>query len=282
MHHRLVYQRKQGFTLVELAIVLVIIGIILASVMKGRDILSSAETTRQTQGFFLKWLTITNDYYKAVRRPLSDGIHTPNNAIVDGFCDNALGGYTSSRDEILDAANTVGIDPCSLIQTNLNDLTDGKYTCPGHLNPFQTMLDTEFAGKVRTYVAWMTYKLTFPDGQGSGGQETRTQNVLAFLNVPLAYAKRLDATIDGSVDGASGTCLNLSDIPEGIAVNQEVLSNPSKIVAATNNLGKKRFTTIKTFKDPKPTPPNTCTPADWPTSADHRNHIFTVGIVLDY
>jgi prepilin-type N-terminal cleavage/methylation domain-containing protein len=277
MLNRLVHQKEKGFTLVEMAIVLVIIGIILAAVMKGRDLISSGEETRQEQSFFQKWLTITNDYYKATKRPLGDGKKYGGfETTSDGYSDTLYAWNSAARDMVFNATNTVGMDPCMLVKSNLNDLSTGTNTCPESLNPFQTMLDTEFSGKVRTYVAWLNYTLTLDDATGSG-TELRRKNVLAFINVPIAYAKRLDSTIDGTVDGAAGKCLNLTGTDgTPITVDSNILNNGLDWtdISSTNY--------VTTSGGGESSDAQTCTPADWATDAGNRDVLYTVGIVLDY
>lgn len=59
------HQKEQGFTLVELAIVLVIIGLIVSSVLVGQDLIRSAElraTTKQYQEFQVAVNTFINKF----------------------------------------------------------------------------------------------------------------------------------------------------------------------------------------------------------------------------
>ncbi len=280
MHNKRLHNKQQGFTLVEMAIVLVIIGIILAAVMKGRDLISSSEETRQEQSYFMKWLTITDDYYKAVKRPLGDG--DKNGGLSgqgsDGYCDNIFGGRPNNFNTIFNATNTVGVDPCSLVKTNLNDLTQSAYACVDNLNPFQTMIDTDFAGKIRVYVGWCNYNLEFPDAAGTG-TELRRKNVLAFFNVPVGYAKRLDSTIDGTVNGKAGKCLNLTENALTPSTNVNILGN-GPVVSLTANPA--RLTTTTGLGGTAAISATTNYPYSWPTQASERGQLLTVGIVLDY
>lgn len=268
-----------GFTLVEMSLVLVIIGIILASVMKGRDLITSAQESQQEQNYFQKWLTITNDYYTATRNVLGDGVDFGGqDDQPDGFADLMYSYEEDHRDQIMNALNTVGIDPCVLVKSNLNDLdiANSAYVCPNNLNPFQTMLDTEFSGKVRTYVAWLAYHIVMPNAAGKTGKEHRDVNMLAFINVPIAYAKRLDATIDGVVDGTSGKCRNIiTKIDTEYPVTENILNNGLNSITGAGYT--ERYTTTGGTEFHQ-----LYSPSDWATDASNRDLLYTVGILLDY
>ena len=71
---------KKSFTLIEIGIVLIVIGIILASIMSGVDIIKSGESKQFYQTFARKWSTVIDGYYDRMGKELSDS----NN---DGFFD---------------------------------------------------------------------------------------------------------------------------------------------------------------------------------------------------
>jgi len=54
---------NKGFTLIEIAIVLIIIGIIIGAVVKGKDIVRSAEQKRIYSKFLNSWEVAYNTYY---------------------------------------------------------------------------------------------------------------------------------------------------------------------------------------------------------------------------
>ena len=54
---------EKGFTLIEMAIVLIIIGIIIGAVVKGKDVIKSAEQKRLYNSFIREWQTAYNNYY---------------------------------------------------------------------------------------------------------------------------------------------------------------------------------------------------------------------------
>ena len=53
----------EGFTLIELSIVLIIIGLLLGAIVKGKDLIRSAELKKFYNGFIKQWELIYNNYY---------------------------------------------------------------------------------------------------------------------------------------------------------------------------------------------------------------------------
>ena len=65
--------QRAGFTLIEMAIVLVIIGIIIGAVMKGRDLIKSAQIKNAYETFFAAHYKIITAYYDKTGKILADG-----------------------------------------------------------------------------------------------------------------------------------------------------------------------------------------------------------------
>ena len=66
-----------GFTLVEMAVVLVIIGVIIGAVMIGRDVQRNAEYTRIKQKFVDQWVVTYNSYQQRYGAPIGDNQAAP-------------------------------------------------------------------------------------------------------------------------------------------------------------------------------------------------------------
>lgn len=253
---RATFRTQAGFTLVEMSLVLVIIGIILASVMKGRDIISTSEATRDKHVYFTKWITLANDYYKATGENIADGVRNGGNETMpDGYVDGVYLAENATTEDnrayIKSAFQTIGTDPCTVLKGNVYGDTSNP-VCNNNLNPFAYRLSSEFVGKITITMGFGSYTIASDDGR------SRQRNFLVFVNVPLGYAKRLDATIDGSVDGTSGSCLNFS---------QEVKDTYDP------------YTDIPT----QGTTFDSTSPLEiWPVEATNRNNLFLVGIMLDY
>lgn len=73
MHTR----RMRGFTLVEMAVVLVIIGVIMSAVMIGRDVQRNAEYTKIRQTFINQWAVVYNSYVQRTGVVIGDNLASP-------------------------------------------------------------------------------------------------------------------------------------------------------------------------------------------------------------
>ncbi|MBL4661821.1 MAG: prepilin-type N-terminal cleavage/methylation domain-containing protein [Alcanivoracaceae bacterium] len=87
---------QSGFTLVEMAIVLVIIGLILGAVSIGKDLQRDAEYTKVKQKFVDQWVSAYNAHYQRAGVVLADDETRPQ-IMVNGF-DHIQGGTASGGD----------------------------------------------------------------------------------------------------------------------------------------------------------------------------------------
>ena len=91
-------RNEKGFTLIEMAIVLIIIGIIIGAVVKGKDVIKSAEQKRLYSSFVREWQTVYNNYYDRTGWILGD-LNTADNTggTRDGYCSGATEANLNSQ-----------------------------------------------------------------------------------------------------------------------------------------------------------------------------------------
>jgi len=126
-------QNQKGFTLVEIAIVLVIIGLLLGGVLKGQELIENSKVKSVTQDFD----NITAAYYSYKDRTNEIAGDDANAASDDGIASDDATFWTDLRGEGFikgDAADTNGPDHALNGQFSLRQAqaaaTSGSFTVP--------------------------------------------------------------------------------------------------------------------------------------------------------
>lgn len=165
---------ESGFTLIEMAIVLIIIGIIIGGVVKGKDVMKSAEQKRLYNTFVREWQVAYNNYYDRTGWILGDD-NSVDNATRDGRCGN--GGVATE-------ANLVS----QLTRVGLNPPADG----PTGVSNVRTYTDSNG----RQYTLTLTFD--YDSDIGNFIRMTSTNGV------PVDFGLTCDRIIDGTADGQTG------------------------------------------------------------------------------
>ena len=165
--------KRSGFTLIELSIVLIIIGLIIGGVMKGKDLIRSADQKKIYNTWVRQWQVVANTYQDRTGGILGDGEvnggKTGKNP--DGRCDNVLLYNTTT---VQDKLKAIGLDiPVSNIATSNGGSHEiqGKYT----------------AQTAQAHLQFVNNK-----------------NVLRIDNVPTDVAIAFDTMTDGTADPQAG------------------------------------------------------------------------------
>jgi prepilin-type N-terminal cleavage/methylation domain-containing protein len=171
---------NKGFTLIEMAIVLIIIGIIIGAVVKGKDIIRGAEQKKIYTKFFSEWRIAYLNFYDRTGKILGD---TNDDGQADGIaCALLLSGgagppaYYGILPVGLEVPTTNGTDACTY-----------NYTDSG--------------GNIRNLVVSFFY-------EGTGGA-VGTYNYMQILTIPNELAIAIDRMVDGEADGTAGDFLKL-------------------------------------------------------------------------
>ncbi|TAN45217.1 MAG: prepilin-type N-terminal cleavage/methylation domain-containing protein [Nitrospirae bacterium] len=247
LHKRLAAGNEKGFTLIEMAIVLVIIGIIIGSIMKGRDVIKGSQIKEFANAYVGKWQTMVNQYYDKTGQNLAD---TSRNGGTIAFADN-LDGYMdgaatdllaadADRVRVIAAMRRVGIDPCQIVKSKLFDAAPGAAPatqCADSKNVGQTKVDGEFSANQTVTVGFTNLRLTLAG-------IVQKKNVLYFTGMPLDVAIAIDKIYDGADSGEGGSIVNLGCANDaantGAAIAQtanaaaNVASAPARWAVATN------------------------------------------------
>ncbi|WP_354319795.1 prepilin-type N-terminal cleavage/methylation domain-containing protein [Pseudacidovorax sp. 1753] len=198
---------QQGFTLVEMAVVLIVIGVIISAVMIGRDVQRNAEYVRVRQTFINQWAEAYNAYRQRYGIPIGDNAAQPR--------------------QMVNGTNFAG-NGNSLSGGNMTNVTPPPAICSGGAGPnMSRQADTQLdlIGLMREA------GIELPPGRGAGledryvyqdsnGNPQEIQvcfqwnrpgfpggsgNVMVITGLTPDLARSLSAGLKGSVDANSGT-----------------------------------------------------------------------------
>ena len=175
-----VLKNNKGFTLVELAIVLVIIGLILGSVLKGKDLINSAKQKQFYNAFVKTWELSIISYYDRTGYLLGDG---DDNGGTAGGTPNGVFDYINSAAEFSRVNSALQEKGLQVPETNT--ATSYQYSFTGAYSGNQNV----------------TLLLYYRTNYG------RTDNTMLLFYVPTDLAYSLDKMIDGQVDATQGRCV---------------------------------------------------------------------------
>lgn len=187
-HGRPYAWRHRGLTLIEAAIVLAIIGVVMASVLQGRQLIASAEykSFRQALGDYAEAFHVFRNRYNALPGDLDDAVATAdlnqNGGNGDGVIDQ---GPTCDADSDESCLAWQHLRAASLLKGNPG--TAGAAAPPAHV----------WSGRISGF-------FTGDQGNSEFGHK------LFATGVPVEIARRLDVDVDdglcngGAVSSASG------------------------------------------------------------------------------
>jgi prepilin-type N-terminal cleavage/methylation domain-containing protein len=209
-------RNQSGFTLIEIAIVLVIIGLLLGGVLKGQELINSAKVKNFATDFRNIPLFIYGyqDKYKAL-----PGDHATVTTAITGSteCTPATAGKCAPGNGVLDGT------------WNANGITDESFVFWQHVR-----LAGFAAGPTNT--ADVTYAPRNADGGLIGIQSTVTPYILGMTGTYMIcsdgilgkFAKQLDTTVD---DGNTATGV-MRSVPSGSAVGTAGTATASVVEAS--------------------------------------------------
>ncbi|QOC22183.1 type II secretion system protein [Wenzhouxiangella sp. AB-CW3] len=198
--------RQSGFTLVEMAVVLAVIGLILGAVMIGLDIQRNAEYTKVKQKFIDQWVVAYNAYYQRTGVPVGDSQIQPQ-LMVNG-------------ERFVDSGNSSGGD--------MSDIEPLEVICEGDNPALDGLANVDADRSLRTLM--LQAGVTLPPGRGEGFEDryvyldsngnpqeiqvcfgwnppdtpSGSGNVMVITGLTPDLARYLDQAIDGQADAREG------------------------------------------------------------------------------
>ncbi len=222
--------KQQGFTLVEMSVVLLVIGLILGAVSIGKDVQRNAEYMKVKQKFLDQWASAYNDYYLRTGVVPADSQTAPR-MMVNGALFTGASGVVSGGNM---TAATGPVELCTPELFNEMDRT-GVRMPPGRAEGSEdryVYLDSNGnPQEIRICFKWNNPTTA----SGSG-------NMMVVKGLTPDLARTLDQAIDGKADAQEGL-FRLNGVANGTAGgpgiewtgNNTQTSCSSATTTATNN-----------------------------------------------
>jgi prepilin-type N-terminal cleavage/methylation domain-containing protein len=216
------FRGNKGFTLIEMAIVLVIIGLILGAVSVGKDLQRNAEYKKIKQKFVDQWAQGYNQYYEKYGVVLGDDEVEPTFAV----CGASICGGTGRHNALValgtNSSNTIANPPDRLCQGETTDTQPGSTRGPRgpagvrNAQALHSFFDQagirmppgRAEGKEDLYLYLDTngnpmeiqicFQWNLADTSSGSG------NVMVIAGLTPDLARALDAMIDGKPDAQEG------------------------------------------------------------------------------
>jgi prepilin-type N-terminal cleavage/methylation domain-containing protein len=245
---------QRGFTLVEMAIVLVIIGLILGAITIGKDVQRNAEYTKVKQKFIDQWVLAYNAHVQRTGVVVADNQVAPR-LMVNGTNYTGGSGVVSGGNMATVAAQpricrgVLGAQMAGTVQANvsLRDLMQaaGVRMPPGRAEGSEdryVYLDTNGnPQEIQVCFGWNPPNLA----EGSG-------NVMIISGLTPDLARALDQMIDGKADSREGMfrqqgILNATNNAPGAPWaldNQNSIADTGVAVVAGANLDEQQIANV--------------------------------------
>ena len=221
----MVNKKQSGFTLVEIAIVLVIIGLLLGGILKGQELINSARVRNmadQNSGIQAAYFGFIDRY----RQVPGDWAALPAAQAI-GDATVTLGGNGNGRidNDITEAAAVFS-------QLSKSNFLGGGFT-PATLATAPAN-EGDYIANIASPVNAFNGPLILTRNAGYSGTTSTRLNLHMGVNVPVSIARELDIKVD---DGLPNTGVLRMTIPDGTVTTFDTISFVSNVATCTTDTG---------------------------------------------
>lgn len=250
-----IYQNQKGFTLVELAIVMTIIGLLIGGILKGQELINNARitsTVAQVKAYQAA-VTTFRDQYQATPGDMLNGqtrLPNCNNAMCNGNGDGLIGGgdWTVAQ-AALAATNTAGgemtlawihLKTANLIEGIAASGTTSVAPAFGTTNPMSRLAGSGFKIASNTGTATPSTSSVVPGGVVAilmnGAVTTAISATNGVTALTPGQAAQLDRRLDDGV-GDTGSVVAMSATESGCHDDDGVYAESSSARACSLVIG---------------------------------------------
>ncbi|AWB59183.1 hypothetical protein DBO93_17525 [Colwellia sp. Arc7-D] len=189
------FRKNSGFTLIEMSLVLVIIGLILGAVSISGNLQKSAATKAAYTDFIYPWAGVYRSYHQLTGRVLGDSAVSPSGR-VNGSLDDPICLDSVVDDE--DTDDTLRVQLLNLkmdLPTGRGEFKETNYVVTDKdSNPRQIELCFAYTD------SWIVgYK-----DKAKNNPVIKNSNVMIIKNLPIELAEEIDVLVDKTVNGTTG------------------------------------------------------------------------------
>ena len=221
----MVNKKQSGFTLVEIAIVLVIIGLLLGGILKGQELINSARVRNmadQNSGIQAAYFGFIDRY----RQVPGDWAALPAAQAI-GDATVTLGGNGNGRID-----NTLAEAAAVFSQLSKSNFLGGGFT-PATLATAPAN-EGDYIANIASPVNAFNGPLILTRNAGYSGTTSTRLNLHMGTNVPVSIARELDIKVD---DGLPNTGVLRMTIPDGTVTTFDTISFVSNVITCTTVTG---------------------------------------------
>jgi len=218
-------KNQKGFTLIEIAIVLVIIGLLLGGVLKGQELIQNARVRNiiaQQDGIKAAFFGF-QDRYRGIP---GDYLATSAVANIPGAGAASCGGNGDSL--IKDPVNGVAESICAWYHLSHAGFISGNYSGIGATSLATAANSSNSPTNPFGGVVQLNFDNDYADGTTASGSAPAVHNIKTGTNIPATVLAEIDRKIDdglptsgsfrfsdwqGSAPGTFGACVNSGVTP---------------------------------------------------------------------